>query len=274
LKSRGDSTREARGTVFQSAICNLQSAIRVFSVPPPRHSLTGRLALVAVLAALVVAFYATGLHEYFDWETVRANIEGLQARVNDNLPLAALAFFAVYVACVALSLPVALVLSLLAGALFGRWVGVGLVSVASTCGASLAFLGARYLFGDWVRRRFADRLAALDRGVERDGAWYLLTLRMAPVVPFFLINLGMGLTPMRAWTFARVTLLGMLPVSWVFANAGTVLASIESPRDVLSPGVLASLLLLALLPLGLRVLLRRPSLDDVAELRTGTDETG
>lgn len=215
----------------------------------PRHSLTGRLALAAVLAALVAAFYATGLRESFDWDTVRANVERLQARVNDNLPLALLAFFAAYVGCTALSLPVALVLSLLAGALFGRWVGAALVSVASTCGASLAFLAARYLFGDWVRRRFAGRLAALDRGFERDGAWYLLALRLVPAVPFFLINLGMALTPMRVGTFALVSWVGMLPATLVIVNAGTELGQLRQPTDALSADFALSLSLLALLPL-------------------------
>lgn len=216
------------------------------------RSLLGRLALLALVLALVVAFYATGLHEYFDWQAVRGNVNALQARVNANLPLAAAAYFAVYLTFVALSLPAALILSLLGGALFGRWLGVGLVSVASTCGASLAFLGARYLFGDWVRRRFGDRLAALDRGVARDGAWYLLTLRMMPVVPFFLINLGMALTPMRLTTFALVSWLGMLPATFIIVNAGTAIGEIEAPTDALSPQVVISLSLLALLPLAMK----------------------
>jgi uncharacterized membrane protein YdjX (TVP38/TMEM64 family) len=233
-----------------------------------------RWGLALLLLAAVGSFYALGLHEYISWEYLRGHLDQFKASARQNPALALLIFVVVCVAATALSMPAAGVLLLAAGALFGRWIGAAVVSLAATIGATLAFLSSRYLFRDWVRRRLGARLMAFDRGIERDGAYYLLTLRLVPVFPFFLINLGMGLTPMRAWTFARVTLLGMLPVSWVFANAGTVLASIESPEDVLSPGVLVSLLLLALLPLGLRALLRRPSLDAGAELQTETDEPG
>jgi len=242
--------------------------------PPVRRPSWSRWGLALLLLAAVGSFYALGLHEYVSWEYLRGHLDQLKASGRQDPALALLIFVVVCIAATALPMPAAGVLLLAAGALFGRWTGAAVVSLAATIGATLAFLSSRYLFRDWVRRRLGKRLAAFDRGIERDGAYYLLTLRLVPLFPFFVINLGMGLTPMRAWTFARVTLLGMLPVSWVFANAGTMLASIESPQDVLSPGVLASLLLLALLPLGLRMLLRRPSVDDVAELRTGTDETG
>lgn len=215
-----------------------------------------RLLLVVAAAAVVVAFYLTGLHERFRWEEVRAQIEGWQRLAAEHFFLSLAVFFAVYLTATALSLPVALVLSLVGGALFGRWVGAVVVSLASTSGACLAFLGSRYLFRDWVRRRFGDRLGPIDRGIERDGAWYLLTLRMAPYVPFFLINLGLGLTPMRLGTFALVSWLGMLPATFVIVNAGTALAGLEKPSDALSPTFVLSLALIGLLPLLVRLSLR------------------
>jgi uncharacterized membrane protein YdjX (TVP38/TMEM64 family) len=160
------------------------------------------------------------------------------------------------VAVTALSLPAAGALSLAAGALFGWWKGVAVVSAASTCGATLAFLGSRYLFRDWVRRRFGSRLDVIDRGFQRDGAWYLLTLRLNVVVPFFLINLGMGLTPLRAGTFALVSWLGMLPATLVIVNAGQKIGEIEKPSDALSLQMIVALGLLGLTPLALRLLLR------------------
>jgi uncharacterized membrane protein YdjX (TVP38/TMEM64 family) len=205
----------------------------------------------------VVTFYLTGLHERLRWESVRSQIEGWQRLADEHLLLSLTVFFAVYLTATALSLPVALVLSLVGGALFGRWVGAAVVSLASTCGASLAFLGSRYLFRDWVRRRFGGRLGVIDRGIERDGAWYLLTLRMAPYVPFFLINLGLGLTPMRLGTFALVSWLGMLPATFVIVNAGTELGRLEKPSDALSLTFVLSLALIGLLPLLVRLLLRR-----------------
>jgi uncharacterized membrane protein YdjX (TVP38/TMEM64 family) len=219
-----------------------------------------RLLLLALAVAAVIVFYLAGLHEQLRWESVRSRIEHWQRLADEHLLVSLTVFFLLYVTATALSLPVALILSLVGGALFGRWVGVGVVSVASTCGASLAFLGSRYLFRTSVRKRFGDRLAALDRGIERDGAWYLLTLRMAPYVPFFLINLGLGLTPMRLATFALVSWVGMLPATFVLVNAGTELAALETPSDALSPTFVGSLALIGLLPLGLRLLLRRLSI--------------
>lgn len=227
------------------------------TTPPTARDSWLRLALLLFAVGLVVAFYFTGLHERFRWELVRAQIEHWKHLTADHLLVALLVFFATYLTATALSLPVALILSLVGGALFELWIGVAVVSVASTCGASLAFLASRYLFRNWVRRRFGDRLTAIDRGIERDGAWYLLTLRMAPYVPFFLINLALGLTPMRLGTFAAVSWLGMLPATFVLVNAGTELGRLESPRDALSPTFVFSLALLGLVPLLLRLLARR-----------------
>jgi uncharacterized membrane protein YdjX (TVP38/TMEM64 family) len=216
-----------------------------------------RLALVLLGLGLVLGFYLSGLHERFSWSWLRANLTELQQAADEHLLRAVLVFFLVYVLATSLSLPVSVWLTLLGGALFGRWVGTAVVGVAATLGSTVAMLASRYVFRDWVRRRFGARLAAIDRGVERDGAYYLLTLRLMPVVPFWLINLGVGLTPMPARTFAAVSWVGILPATFLYANAGTELGRVESPADVLSPRVIGALLLLSCLPLAARFLAAR-----------------
>jgi uncharacterized membrane protein YdjX (TVP38/TMEM64 family) len=210
--------------------------------------------LIVLAVALV---YALGLHRYLSWEFLRSHLDELQAWTDDNLPRAAGAFVAVYALATSLSLPVAGVLSITAGALFGLWLGVLLVNVAATIGATIAFLTSRYLFRDLVRRHFGARLEAIDRGVERDGAWYLLTLRLVPLFPFFVVNAAMGLTRIPLSTYCWASMLGMLPGSFVFVNVGAQLGKIAAPRDVLTLRVLGSLVLLGLLPLTMRWLLRR-----------------
>lgn len=225
--------------------------------PGPRRGTWSRWLLLGALALAVGAFYALGLHRYLSWESVRTHLDAWQAEVGRNLPAAVLVFFLTYVSVTALSLPAATVLSLLGGALFGRWLGTGVVSLASTLGATLAFLLSRYLLRDWVQARFGGRLGPINQGVERDGAYYLLTLRLVPVVPFFLINLGLGLTRMRAGTFALVSWLGMLPATFLYVNAGTALATLDKPANILSPQVLISLALLGVVPLAIRKLMWR-----------------
>jgi uncharacterized membrane protein YdjX (TVP38/TMEM64 family) len=142
-------------------------------------------------------------------------------------------YFRVYVAVTALSLPGAAIMTLLAGgAIFGLWVGTLVVSFASSIGATLAMLAARYVLRDSVKARFGARLAEIDRGVEREGAFYLFTLRLVPLFPFFVINLVMGLTAMKARTFYWVSQLGMLAGTLVYVNAGTQLAQIESLKGI------------------------------------------
>jgi uncharacterized membrane protein YdjX (TVP38/TMEM64 family) len=156
----------------------------------------------------------------------------------------------------ALSLPGAAVMTLAGGAIFGLGWGLLLVSFASSVGATLAMLVARVLLRDWVQRRFGGQLAAVNRGFEADGAFYLFSLRMVPVFPFFVINLVMGLTPVSAWQFYWVSQVGMLAGTVVYVFAGTQLASVESIGDVLSPGLIAALSLLGLFPLITRKLMQ------------------
>ncbi len=208
-----------------------------------------RLLVAIVVAVAVAGFFAAGGHRYFTFENVKAQQAALQSW-RDSHPLGtALAFFAVYVAVTGLSLPGATLLTLAAGAVFGLLWGTLIVSFASSLGASVALLASRFVLRDWVRRRFGERLKPVDEGIAREGGFYLFTLRLLPVVPFFLINLALGLTAMRVTTFYWVSQLGMLAGTIVYVNAGTQLAAIESPSDILSPGLIGAFLLLGFFPL-------------------------
>ncbi len=210
--------------------------------------------LAALLLLVIAAFFALGLQRYFTLAAVKGSQAALTAW-RDAQPLtAALAFFAVYVAMAALSIPGATVLTLAAGALFGLGWGTLIVSFASSIGATLAFLVARWLLRDWVQSKFAERLKALNTGIAKDGAFDLFTLRLVPVLPFFVVNLAMGLTPIRPRTFYWVSQLGMFAATVVYVNAGTQLASITSLSGIVSPGVLGSLVLLGVFPLAARKL--------------------
>jgi pyruvate/2-oxoglutarate dehydrogenase complex dihydrolipoamide dehydrogenase (E3) component/uncharacterized membrane protein YdjX (TVP38/TMEM64 family) len=218
---------------------------------------TRRLLLLAALAGVVVTFFAFDLGRELGLDSLKAQRDALQAAFAADPGRTAVAFFALYVAVAALSLPGAAVMTLAGGAIFGLWRGLVLVSFASTIGATLAFLSARFLLRDAVQARVGARLAPLNEGIRKDGPFYLLSLRLVPVFPFFLVNLAMGLTPIPTWTFAWVSQLGMLLGTLVFVNAGTELARVASPADVLSPRVLLSLVLLGVTPLVARRLVER-----------------
>jgi pyruvate/2-oxoglutarate dehydrogenase complex dihydrolipoamide dehydrogenase (E3) component/uncharacterized membrane protein YdjX (TVP38/TMEM64 family) len=208
-----------------------------------------QLALLALIVAAVAAFFAFDLGRWLSLDQVKA-AQGDLARLYAERPAAVIgAYFAVYVAVAALSLPGATILTLLGGALFGLWTGLLVVSFASSLGALLAMLAARYLLRDAVRARFGARLADVDRGVAREGGFYLFTLRLVPLFPFFVVNALLGLTAMRAGTYYAVSQLGMLPGTLVYVNAGTQLAQLDSLRGILSPALLGSFVLLGLFPL-------------------------
>lgn len=210
--------------------------------------MTKIIAAVAIIGAAVWAYFAFDLGMYFTLEGMQNALGDLHAWRDDNYLLAVGVFMAVYIISVAVSMPGAAVLTPLAGALFGLWQGLVIVSLASTIGALLAMLATRYLLRGWIERTFASKVAAINEGVEKDGAFYLLTLRLVPVFPFFLINMAMGLTRMKAWNYTWVSMLGMLPGTFVYVNAGTQLAELESLSDVASPALWASIAALALLP--------------------------
>ena len=208
-----------------------------------------KLLLLLGLLAAVVAFFVFDLGRFLTLEYVKGAQAGFAALYVAQ-PLTVVAtFFAVYVAVTAISLPGAAILTLLAGAVFGLLWGTVIVSFASSLGATLAMLSARYLLRDSVKARFGARLADIDKGIEREGAFYLFTLRLVPVFPFFVINLLMGLTRMKAATFYGVSQLGMLAGTVVYVYAGTQLARISSLQGIVSPGVALALVLLGLFPL-------------------------
>ncbi|WP_211252219.1 FAD-dependent oxidoreductase [Marinobacterium jannaschii] len=205
--------------------------------------------LLLVIGLLVAAFFAFDLQQLLTLEGLKNGLSQFEQWRDSEPLLVGGGFFALYVAVTALSLPGAAVMTLAAGALFGLWWGLLIVSFASSLGALLAFLVSRYLLRDTVQARFGSRLQAINDGVARDGAFYLFTLRLVPVFPFFLINLLMGLTPIRAVTYYWVSQLGMLAGTLVFVNAGTQLAQLESLSGILSPALLISFALLGLFPL-------------------------
>lgn len=210
---------------------------------------TRKIVLVALLAASAAAFFALDLGRFLSLDYLKQSQAQFAVLVQTQPLLVAGSYFAIYVAATALSLPGAAILTLAGGAIFGLGWGLLIVSFASSVGATLAFLVARFVLRDSIEARFGDRLAEINRGVQKDGAFYLFTLRLIPVVPFFVINLVMGLTQMRARTFYWVSQLGMLAGTAVFVNAGTQLAQIDSLKGILSPGLLGSFVLLGLFPL-------------------------
>jgi uncharacterized membrane protein YdjX (TVP38/TMEM64 family) len=209
----------------------------------------GRLAFLLVLVVLIAGFFALGLQRYLTLEYLKAQQAAIAALYAAHPFAVAAAYFAVYVAVTGLSLPGAALLTLFGGAVFGLWWGTLIVSFASSIGATAAFLSSRFLFRDVVQRKFCDKLRAINAGVEREGAFYLFTLRLVPLFPFFVINLAMALTPIRTRTFYWVSQLGMLLGTIVYVNAGAQLAQIDSARGILSPTLLISFALLGVFPL-------------------------
>lgn len=207
-----------------------------------------RILILSSIFILLALFLALDGGRYLRLDFLQAQQTALEAYRVAHPWLSAGAYFAVYVLLTALSVPGAAVLSVLGGAIFGLLWGTLIVSFASTLGATLAFLVARYLLRDWVEQRFAPRLQQVNAGVARDGAYYLFTLRLVPIVPFFIINLALGLTRLRTWTFAWVSQLGMLGATVVYVNAGTQLAKVDSVRGILSLDLLAAFALLGLFP--------------------------
>ena len=204
--------------------------------------------LLIGLAALVAGLLWHFGGQDLDLQGLRDHLGAVGAFQQQRPVLVAALFALAYVAAAALSLPIALWLTLASGALFGFWTGLLIASFASTAGATLAFLAARYLLRDWVRARLGARAERIEAGLARDGAFYLFSLRLIPVAPFFAVNLLMGLTPIRAWTFYWVSQLGMLPATALYVNAGTQLAALDSLSGILSPPLLASFALLAVFP--------------------------
>jgi len=207
-----------------------------------------RLFLLLIVAAAAALFFGLGLNDYLTLEYVKGRQAELSEFHRQSPLMAAALFFALYLIVTAVSLPGAAILTLAGGGLFGLVQGTVLVSFASSLGATLAFLISRYVFREGVQTRFAKQLKAVDAGVAKDGGFYLFTLRLIPVFPFFLINILMGLTALRARTFYWVSQVGMLPGTVVYVNAGTQLAEVEGLGDIASPALLASFAMLGVFP--------------------------
>jgi dihydrolipoamide dehydrogenase len=205
--------------------------------------------ILLVVAALMGIFFVFDLHQYFTLFELKARQQAFGAFYADNQALTIAIYMTVYIVMAALSLPGAAVMTLAGGALFGVWVGLIAVSFASTIGATLAFIVARFLLKDYVQNKFKDKLKAINDGIQSDGNFYLFTLRLVPIFPFFVINLAMSLTPLRVGAFYLVSQIGMLPGTLVYVNAGTQLSMIDSLQGILSPGLIFSFALLGIFPL-------------------------
>ncbi|MGY3806989.1 FAD-dependent oxidoreductase [Aeromonas veronii] len=207
-----------------------------------------RLLLALVMGSLIGTFFALDLGRYLTLDALQAQQAAVAQWVDSHFVSASLLFVLIYVLSTALSLPGASLLTLGGSAVFGVAWGLLLVSFASTLGATLAFLSARFLLRDWVEQRFGDKLATFQSGMAKEGAFYLLSLRLIPIFPFFLVNLLMGLTPIRVSTYYWVSQLGMLPGTFVYVLAGSELGQLTSTGNILSPGLMVALTLLGLMP--------------------------
>ncbi len=208
-----------------------------------------KVVVISVIAAAIGAWFYLDLGSYLQFDTLQERVGELRAWYAQNPLLAGLAYFTLYVVVTALSVPGAAIMTLAGGALFGFWYALLLVSFASSIGATLAFLVSRLLLRDWVQDRFGRQLRAFNEGFEKDGAFYLFSLRLVPIFPFFVINLLMGLLPIRTWRYYWVSQLGMLPATAAYVNAGTQLGELDSPAGIISPALLGSFVLLAVFPL-------------------------
>lgn len=211
------------------------------------------IAAVIIVAAMVLRIYVLG--DLLSLASVKASQQRLMALYADHGSVVIAVYMAMYIAVTALSLPGATVMTLAGGALFGLWTGTVIISFASSIGATLACFVSRYILRDWVQKKFGDRLSVIDKGIAEDGSFYLFTLRLIPVFPFFMINLLMGLTKMPLRTFYWVSQVGMLPGTLVYVNAGRELGRIDSLRGILSPGLIISFVLLGLFPLAMKKVL-------------------
>lgn len=203
----------------------------------------------ALLISVVALFFTFELHQAFTLERLQASQAQFAALFKEHPARVVIGYFAVYVPYVVLNLPGVVILGLAAGAMFGVGLGTLVVSIASTVGATLACMLSRYLLRDWVQTRFAGKLASVNRGIADEGHFYLFSLRLIPVIPFFVINMVMGVTRMPLAVFAWVSMLGMLPGTFVFVNAGSQLARLDSVAGLFSPGLLISFALLGIFPL-------------------------
>lgn len=208
-----------------------------------------KIAIAGFIILVVAAFRYYNLGHFLSLEYLKASQARFQELYQANQLMVIASYMGIYILVTAFSLPGAAVLTLAGGGLFGLLIGTIAVSFASTIGATLACLASRFLLQGWVQKKFGDKLAAINAGIEREGAFYLFTLRLVPIFPFFVINLLMGLTKLRIFTFFWVSQLGMLAGTIVFVNAGRELAKIDSLSGIVSPGLLISFAILGVFPI-------------------------
>lgn len=209
----------------------------------------GKIILILVIIAAVAAFFYFDLSQYLAFDYIKSQQQALQDYYQASPVQTMLIFFVIYIVATGLSLPGAAILTLVGGFIFGLVIGTLLVSFASTIGATLAFLVSRLLLGDSIQEKFGDKLQKFNEGIEKEGAFYLFSLRLVPIFPFFVINLVMGLTQIRVWTFFFVSQVGMLAGTIVYVNAGTQLAQLESAAGILSFPIIISFVLLGIFPI-------------------------
>src|SRR5881396_702423 len=216
---------------------------------PASSSNRGKIVILLLLAAAIGAFFYFDLGRYLSLEALKSNRDALLAFTNQHFALAVALYIAIYCVVVAVSLPGAAILTLAGGFLFGSVLGTVFVNLGATTGSTLAFLAARYLLRDWVEQKFGDRLEPIQEGFAKNAFSYLMTLRLIPLFPFFLVNLVSGLTRINVGTYIAATAIGTLPGSFVYAYAGRQLGMINSLREIASPQVLLAFTLLGLLAL-------------------------
>jgi len=214
-----------------------------------------KLIIVAVIVAVVVLFRLFHLGDYLTLFYIKGSQDRFTALYEDHRIAVIGGYMLIYIAVTALSLPGAVVMTLAGGALFGLWTGTLIVSFASTIGATLACFVSRFILRDWVQGKFGDKLSVINEGIAKEGAFYLFTLRLIPIFPFFMINLVMGLTKMPLRTFYWVSQLGMLAGTMVYVNAGKELGKIDSLKGILSPGLIISFALLGIFPIAAKKLI-------------------
>lgn len=211
-----------------------------------------RVGIVVLVVAVAIAAYVFKINQYFTLDFIREQQAQLKTFQETQPFFAAALYFLVYVCVAAFSIPGAAVLTLLGGALFGLWQGIFLVSFASTTGATLAFILARFLLRDWIQKKYSKQLDVLNDGFKKEGVFYLFALRLIPAFPFFLVNILSSIMPIKTSQFYGISQLGMLPGTAVYVYAGTELAKIKSLSDLASPSLIAAFVMLGLLPLAVK----------------------
>jgi len=214
-----------------------------------------KIVIIIVIAGLIAAVKVFHLDQYLTLSYLKGSLDKLKVLYEHHSLMVIAGYFVIYVLTTSLSLPGASPLGIAGGALFGFWTATIVVSFASTIGATLACFVSRYLLRDWIQNKFGDRIAKVNEGIEKEGAFYLFTLRLIPVFPFWMINLAMGLTKMSFIKFYWVSQLGMLPGTMVFVNAGKELAKIDSLKGIFSPSLIISFALIGIFPIAIKKLL-------------------